>query len=130
MHPARQEARVQPLVDAPLRTCLLAILLGLGLFLPHRAMAQDADAGVPQAPDASVGEGGADRDNPEGDDATGRVVVNCRGNNDCSPRFTCRQGTCRYTGIREAERVGCLLGPETAALLVGLGLAVVLRRRR
>jgi hypothetical protein len=111
----------------PLRTCLLALLLGLGTTLSAHA----EDAGVPpSAPDASVGEGGADRDNPEGEDGVGRVIINCRSSSDCSPRFTCSQGKCRYSGIREAERAGCLLGPETAALLMGLGLAVALRRRR
>src|SRR5512145_3130734 len=97
-----------------LRTCLFAVLLGLGLGIPSLAWAEDGgaleDGGVSSAPDASVGEGGADRDNPEGEDGVGRVVVNCRSSNDCSPRFTCQQGKCRYSGVREAERVGCLLG--------------------
>ncbi|MFL5348333.1 MAG: MXAN_6627.5 family MYXO-CTERM protein [Hyalangium sp.] len=117
----------------PLRTCLLAILLGLGLGAPSLAWAQDAgtdeDGGV-STPDASVGGGGADRDNPEGDDNTGRVVTNCRSSNDCSPRFSCDDGKCRYTGVRDATRVGCLLGPEGALVLAGLGLVSVWRRRR
>jgi hypothetical protein len=113
------------------RTCLLAALLGLGLGAPCLAWAQDAgaqeDGGISSAPDASVGEGGADRDNPEVEDGVGRTVVNCRSSSDCSPRFSCSQGKCHYTGVREAERVGCLVGPE--ASLVGLGLVAVLRRR-
>lgn len=36
---------------------------------------------------------------------------------------------CRYTGIRQAERVGCLLGPEDTLAVVGLGRAVAARRR-
>jgi MYXO-CTERM domain-containing protein len=116
-----------------LRACLLAVLLGLGLGASSLAWAEDGgsqDGGSTSAPDASVGEGGADRDNPEGEDGTGRVVVNCRSSSDCSPRFTCNQGKCRYTGVREATRVGCLLGPEGALMLAGLGLVAVWRRRR
>ena len=60
-----------------LRTCLSVVLLGLALGAPAMAWAEDGgtdpDGGV-FSPDASVGGGGADRDNPEGDDNTGRVV--------------------------------------------------------
>ncbi len=116
-----------------LRTCLLAVLLSLGLGVPLQAWAQDAgssgDAGVSSAPDASAGEGGADRDNPEGDDNVGRVAVNCRSTSDCNPRFSCVQGKCHYTGVRDAERVGCLVGPEAAVVLTGLGLVALWRRR-
>lgn len=116
------------------RTCLLAVLLGLGLGAPALAWAEDGgtdeDGGISSLPDASVGGGGADRDNPEGDDNTGRVATTCRSTTDCSPRFTCDQGKCRYTGVREATRVGCLLGPEGALVLVGLGLVSMWRRRR
>jgi hypothetical protein len=117
-----------------LRTSLLTIAIGLGLGAPLLAQAQQGgaeDGGLSSgAPDASVGEGGADRDNPEGEDGVGRVVVNCRSSSDCSPRFSCNQGKCRYTGAREAERVGCLLGPEAAVVLVGLGLVAARRRKR
>jgi len=114
-----------------LRTTLLTLAIGLGLGAPFAAQAQQGgeDGGISTAPDASVGEGGADRDNPEGEDGVGRVVVDCRSSSDCSPRFSCTQGKCRYSGIREAERVGCLGGPEAAMVLVGLGLAVAWRRR-
>lgn len=114
-----------------LRTCLLTAAITLSLGVPWAAHAQTGgeDGGTSSAPDASVGEGGADRDNPEGEDGVGRVVVNCRSSADCSPRFNCSQGKCRYTGIREAERVGCLGGPEAAMVVVGVGLAVALRRR-
>jgi MYXO-CTERM domain-containing protein len=121
------------LAPPALRTCLLAVLLALGLGIPALAWAQGAgaqeDGGVSSAPDASVGEGGADRDNPEGEDGTGQVTKNCRHSSDCSPRFTCHGGTCQYSGVREAQRVGCMLGPEAAVVLVGLGLAAVWRRR-
>jgi MYXO-CTERM domain-containing protein len=116
-----------------LRTYLLAAMLGLGLGTSLSARAQQGggeDGGISAPPDAgSVGEGGADRDNPEGEDSTGRIVVNCRNSSDCSPRFSCTQGKCRYSGVREAERVGCL-GSEGALGVVGLGLAVAWRRRR
>ena len=118
-----------------LRTYLLAVMLGLGLGASFSAQAQQdgsEDGGIPSTIDAgSAGEGGADRDNPEGDDSTGRVVVNCRSSSDCSPRFTCQDRKCKYSGIRDAERVGCLIGgPEAAIGLVGLGLIAAWRRRR
>ena len=115
----------------PLRPSLLVALLFLGFGVSPIARAQSAgDGGVElPAPDASVGEGGADRDNPEGEDGVGRVAVKCRNSGDCSPRFTCSQGRCEYTGVREADRVGCLLGPEAAVMMVGLGLVAAWRRR-
>lgn len=114
-----------------LRAHWLFLLCSLGLLLPAIGHAEDggADAGVgAPVPDASVGEGGADRDNPEGEDGVGRVVTDCRTSGDCSPQFTCNGGKCQYSGIREAERVGCLLGPE-AALMLGLGAVVAWRRK-
>lgn len=114
-----------------LRTCLLTTAITLCLGVPWAAHAQTGggDGGISTSPDASVGEGGADRDNPEGEDGVGRVTVNCRSSSDCSPRFSCSEGKCHYTGIREASRVGCLGGPEAAMVLVGAGLMVALRRR-
>src|SRR5262245_12399401 len=111
---------------SPPPCCTLSRLaLALTLFLPLAARAQDAglrDGGsVYDLPDASVGTGGADRDNPEGDDSTGRPGGACRSGADCAARFSCSQGQCRYTGIRQAERVGCLLGPEDTLAVVGLG---------
>jgi hypothetical protein len=113
------------------RPCVLAALVLLGLGVAPFAAAQEAeDAGINvPVPDASVGEGGADRDNPEGEDGVGRVVIKCRTSTDCSPRFTCSQGQCQYSGIREADRVGCLLGPEAAVMMVGVGLIAAWRRR-
>ncbi|WP_257453465.1 MXAN_6627.5 family MYXO-CTERM protein [Archangium lipolyticum] len=117
----------------PIRRTLPRLALTLTLLLPLAGRAQDAgtpDAGsVFDVPDASVGGGGADRDNPEADDSTGRPGGACRSSADCASRFSCAQGQCRYTGIRQAERVGCLLGPEDSLAVAGLGLLVAVRRR-
>ncbi|MCY1082114.1 MXAN_6627.5 family MYXO-CTERM protein [Archangium lansingense] len=106
--------------------------LTLALLLPLAVHAQDAgtrDAGsVYDVPDASVGSGGADRDNEENED--GRPGGACRSSHECPSRFSCTQGACRYTGIRQAERVGCLLGPEDSLAVVGLGLGLVVAARR
>lgn len=120
----------------PLRSHLGGLLACLPLLLPAAALAQSGsdggtDGGLPpiSLPDASVGEGGPDRDGEENEDGVGRVNTSCRSTRDCSPRFTCQEGSCRYTGVRQAERVGCLLGPEAALVLVGLA-AVAARKRR
>jgi hypothetical protein len=115
----------------------LALCLSLAL-LPLASLAQEEaplsafaqEDGGTGAPDASVGNGGADRDNEEGDDHTGRVVISCRSSRDCSPRFSCSEGTCRYSGIREAERVGCMLGPQAALVVMGLTLVGAWRRKK
>nr|AYM52652.1 hypothetical protein [Aggregicoccus edonensis] len=118
------------------------LLLALGLLLvPLTGLAQAGDTedvsalqlldGGLGAPDGgSQGGGGADRDNEEGDDHSGRVVTSCRSTSDCSPRFTCQEGTCRYTGIRQAERVGCMLGPEATLVVMGLTLVGACRRKK
>nr|AYM53726.1 hypothetical protein [Archangium gephyra] len=119
----------------PTRRIVSCLALSLALLVPLAVHAQQ-DAGTRDAgsvydvPDASVGGGGADRDNPEGDDSTGRPGGACRSGNDCAARFSCTQGMCRYTGIRQADRVGCLLGPEDSLAVVGLGLGLVLAARR
>jgi hypothetical protein len=118
---------------APARCVLTRLALTLALLLPLAGRAQDA--GVPDGgalydfPDASVGGGGADRDNPEGEDSEGRPGGTCRSSAECAARFSCTQGQCRYTGIRQAERVGCLLGPEDSLAVVALGLVMAARRR-
>jgi hypothetical protein len=118
----------------PTSRLLSRLALVLALAVPVMARAQ-SDGGIPDAgsiydiPDASVGSGGADQDNPEGDDTTGRGGGACRTSGDCAARFSCSQGLCRYTGIRQAERVGCLLGPADTLAVVGLGLVVAARRR-
>lgn len=122
-------------------TSFLGAALRLGtlccaLIFPGVALAQDAgdDGGtqflVPDAmvPDASVGEGGADRDQQEGEDSVGRVPTTCRDNDDCSTGFSCHQTRCVYTGIRRATGGGCL-GAAPALLLVAT-VAVIARRRR
>ncbi|WP_375768163.1 hypothetical protein NR798_41860 [Archangium gephyra] len=106
----------------------LALLLPLAVHAQQDAGTRDAGS-VYDVPDASVGGGGADRDNPEGDDSTGRPGGACRSGNDCAARFSCTQGVCRYTGIRQADRVGCLLGPEDSLAVVGLGLVLAVWRR-
>ncbi len=87
-----------------------------------------ADGGEPlDVPDASVDQGGADRDNEEQDDRTGRVSERCSTSRDCTRGFACEAGQCRYVGVRQADG-GCLLGVQ-AVLFFG-GLALVLRRNR
>lgn len=120
------------------------LLLFLALALPLGALAQTvSDAGVSTEdggtdggtrdggglPDASVGEGGADRDNEQGDDTTGRVVTVCDRASDCSAGFSCVQGRCTWIGIREAEGgFGCGGGQGALAALV-LPFAVLLTAR-
>jgi hypothetical protein len=115
------------------RGLLTCLALTLTVLLPLAGRAQDAGppegGGLYDLPDASVGTGGADRDNPEGEDSTGRPGGSCRSSAECAARFSCTQGQCRYTGIRQAERVGCLLGPEDTLAVVALGLVVAARRR-
>ncbi len=119
--------------SSPTRCTLSRLALTLTLLLPLTGWAQDAglqDGGsVYDLPDASVGTGGADRDNPEGDDSTGRPGGACTSGADCAARFSCSQGRCRYTGVRQAERVGCLLGPEDTLAVAGMGLVLAARRR-
>lgn len=121
-------------VPTSARCVLTRLALTLALLLPLAGGAQDAgvaDGGVLyDLPDASVDTGGADRDNPEGEDSTGRPGGTCRSSAECATRFSCTQGQCRYTGIRQAERVGCLLGPEDTLAVVALGLVVAARRGR
>ena len=115
---------------SPFRSHLRRLLACLPLLLPLGALAQsdgELDAGLP---DASVGEGGADRDNPEGDDSTGRVNTSCRSTRDCSPRFTCDDGLCRDTGVRQADQQGCVLGAQAALVVMGLAAVGGYRRRR
>ncbi|NBD12551.1 MULTISPECIES: MXAN_6627.5 family MYXO-CTERM protein [Corallococcus] len=71
-----------------------------------------------------------DPNSPEGDDNTGRVPTNCRSSSDCAPRFSCAAGTCKYTGVRQAETQGCLLGPEAALMVLGIAAVAGSRRRR
>jgi len=110
------------------RPLLLALGLALPLLAPLAARAQTegpADAGT-QGP-APLPDAGTEE---EPEDTTGRIVEVCRETADCSPRFVCDDGRCRYQGTRQAERVGCMLGPEATVAMVGFGLVAGLRRRR
>jgi hypothetical protein len=109
------------------RPLLLALALAVPLLASPAAFAQEEDEqpdagtqGPAPEPDAGVEE-------PE--DTTGRIVEVCKQTSDCSPRFACDEGRCRYQGTRKAERVGCMLGPEGAVAMVGFGLVAGLRRR-
>jgi hypothetical protein len=112
-----------------LLSLILILLTTLLLTLaPGAALAQvdeQPDAGT-QGPGGPPDAGGDE----EEEDTTGRIVEVCRDTPDCSPRFVCDNGRCRYNGTREAERVGCMFGPQATLLLVGVGLAVGAGRRR
>jgi hypothetical protein len=96
------------------------LLAGFLLLSPLVATAQSqTDAGTPDDPNS-----------PEGDDNTGRVPTDCRSTSDCAPRFSCSVGKCKYTGIRQAETQGCLLGPEAALMVLGVAAMAGSRRRQ
>ena len=130
------------MVRAMFRRLLLALLLCAALA-PGLAAAQaedggtgdggETDGGVPTVIDGgTVGEGGADRDNEEGQDSVGRVPVICERSSDCGQGFGCVEGRCRWRGVREAEGgFGCGGGGHAAlaALLLPLGVALLGRRR-
>lgn len=113
---------------------LLRILLLSATLVSPAALAQDAgdaevDAGVDAGlglPDGSAGEGGSDRDNPEGEDRGGRVVVTCNFSSDCTRGFVCDDGRCTWSRYRRAE--GGFCGLVSMALL--LGAVVVFTRRK
>ena len=105
----------------------LAVLASL---CPAAAFAQQADGSIPDVPDASVGQGGTDQGQEEDDNIT-RVPTTCQSSSDCARGFVCKGTRCTYVGYRVAEQ-GCLLGANgAAAVLVGVGVALVgLSRRR
>jgi hypothetical protein len=109
------------------RCFLYALGVALLAWLPPAAAWSEPDASVPDAPDASVGQGGSDQNQQEGDDITGRVVTVCNDTRDCTRGFSCRSNRCVYVGIREAEQ-GCLLGFQGVAVLLGIALAMSRRR--
>lgn len=129
MHPPLQAARVTASMF-PFRSHLRCLLACLPFLLPLGALAQSDGGSDTGLPDASVGEGGADRDNPEGDDSTGRVNTSCRSSRDCSSRFSCSDGRCQYTGVRKADQQGCVLGAQAALVVMGLAAVGGHRRRR
>jgi len=112
-----------------LPTWLAAVALA---FVLHAHAASAADGGTPDAgtdaPDASVGQGGADQGQEE-DDTTGHVANSCLDARDCSKGFTCSSRHCVYVGYREADE-GCVLGLN-AATAVATGLVLLgLRKKR
>lgn len=95
---------------------LRRLALVFALVTASTVLAQDLpDAGLP---DASVGEGGADRDTEEGDSGGGP----CLSANECTMGFTCTSGRCVPAPVQD---VGCRAAPVSALLLAGL---VFLRR--
>lgn len=117
---------MKPSVRVPTPLFRLALLLCLLQPLGARAQSQQEDGGY-SFPDGGMG--GEVPNLPEDEDNLGRPGGACRSTADCTARFSCSQGRCRYTGIREAERVGCLLGPVDTLALVGVGLVMARRRR-
>ncbi|GMU61837.1 MAG: hypothetical protein AMXMBFR34_36000 [Myxococcaceae bacterium] len=93
----------------------LALLFAL---TPAASLGQDLpDASLP---DASVGQGGAERGSEENDPGGP-----CLDSRDCEGGFTCQNGRCVPGGIK---RTGCGGTAALATVLVGVGL--VLSRRR
>ncbi|MHB8877118.1 MAG: hypothetical protein ACYC8T_25765, partial [Myxococcaceae bacterium] len=117
------------------RCAKFLLLLGACLVpLPGFAQSDGSityiDASLPDAevfdaaePDASVGQGGADRDTQENEDSVGRTQLFCRSSKDCDRGFTCKVGRCTYVGYRRADNGGCILGVDAATFFLGLGLA-------
>lgn len=83
------------------------------------------DASLPDLPDASIGEGGAETSQEMEDGHENSV---CAANRDCERGFTCNGGKCRYVGYRIATQPSCLgAGGFVAAPMV---LGWLWRRRR
>lgn len=116
------------LSPALLRWPLLLLLLAASLWIaPAHAQSDPGDGGADageEQPDASVGEGGSERDNPEGEDSTGRVQTDCRISDRCAAGFKCVKGECVYIGIRNAEGPSCALGSLFSSLVLGAWLVV------
>ena len=94
------------------------------LLLAAPVAAQDAGSAPQPVPDASVGEGGSER---EEDDTTVKVPLLCQRSSDCSQGFSCAAGRCTWVGTRKAERIGCL-AHAWAELIGAFALAFVLHR--
>lgn len=102
------------------------MLFALTLAVPSFAQDAGADGGTSFAPDASVGEGGSER---EETDDTGKVTAFCQRDGDCSRGFNCHDGRCTWVPVRKAERLGCLAHAWTE-LLAAMAVAVLFRRVR
>ncbi len=113
---------------------LAALLLGAPLARAEDGGEDAGDAPLIDAgmlPDASVGSGGADRDNEEGEGGAGRVTSTCRQTSDCDRGFSCNDhGRCVYVGVRRADAGGCLIGSTLAPVVLIFGLALRSRRKR
>jgi hypothetical protein len=123
----------------PFLTLALTLVM---LAPPAFAQAEDAgaddagasDAGLsepdagPALPDASVGTGCADCENPEAEDGTGRTPLFCRSSADCERGFQCQQSRCTYVGFQRAESSGCTSAIAGVSGLLGL-VVLGLRRR-
>jgi hypothetical protein len=101
-----------------------AFVVSVTLLCGGAALAQGQDLPDSSVPDASVGEGGADRMNQEGEDTPANGP--CLSSKDCERGFSCVSNRCVYTGVRTAG--GCAGG--TGALLLSAGLLGVLWRSR
>ncbi len=87
------------------------------------------DAGEISFPDASVGEGGADRDQQESQDSVGRVTLVCTTSIECDRGFVCEDRHCRWQGVRKADGgFGCG-GMAGTALILPFAAGAWVRRR-
>ncbi|MGA9525889.1 MAG: hypothetical protein WBV82_30800 [Myxococcaceae bacterium] len=113
-----------------LRRCCCIIPLSLFLFgFDGGTDGGEPDAGELSFPDGSVGEGGADRDQPESLDSVGRVTTVCTSHIECDRGFVCEDRRCRWQGIRKADGgFGCG-GMVVTALLFPLAAGAWVRRR-
>jgi hypothetical protein len=101
-----------------------ALLISVSLLWGSAALAQGADLPDSSVPDASVGEGGGDRMNEEGEGMQANGA--CLSSKDCERGFNCVSNRCVYTGVRTAG--GCAGG--IGAMLLSVGLLGVLWRSR
>jgi hypothetical protein len=108
-----------------------SIALGLSLLFACNAWAQVLDTPDPaQLPDASVGEGGADRTGEESQDST---ASECAFDRDCDRGTACVGGRCVFRAARAASTSpGCGAVPSGAVLsaLAALLVALAVRARR
>lgn len=101
------------------RACLRHTAFAVLLWAAPVALAQDLpDASLP---DASVGQGGADRDTEENE-----MGGPCLDSRDCEGGFTCQDGRCVPGGVK---KVGCGGAAALGVLTAGVGLTLVRRRR-
>jgi hypothetical protein len=113
---------------------VLVLLRRCSWILPLSLILSGVDAGEPDAgqiifPDASVDEGGADRDQEENRDSVGRVTLVCTTSIECDPGFFCEDRRCRWQGVRKADGgFGCG-GMVATSLLFPFAAGAWIRRR-